>query len=56
MLENVFRVVVGIDFPTEYILNNSMVIYIYIYIFFLYIYLFLVLSISQAFKQIVFSL
>ena len=55
MLENVFRVVVGIDFPTEYILNNSMVIYIYIYIF-LYIYLFLVLSISQAFKQIVFSL
>ena len=54
MLENVFRVVVGIDFPTEYILNNSMVIYIYI--FFLYIYLFLVLSISQAFKQIVFSL
>ena len=55
MLENVFRVVVGIDFPTEYILNNSMVIYIYIF-FFLYIYLFLVLSISQAFKQIVFSL
>ena len=54
MLENVFRVVVGINFPTEYILNNSMVIYIYI--FFLYIYLFLVLSISQAFKQIVFSL
>ena len=36
MLENVFRVVVGIDFPTEYILNNSMVIYIYIY-FFIYI-------------------